>query len=79
MKELGLELKIRLKTDASAAIGIASRRGLGKIRHIEINQLWLQAKVQDKTILLNKVDGTKNMAGSTTSHAPPPVNPAMRS
>ena len=68
LKELGLELKIRLKTDASAAIGIASRRGLGKIRHIEVTQLWLQDKVQNKEILLNKVDGTKNIADALTKH-----------
>ena len=33
---------IDVNTDASAAKGIASRRGLGKIRHIELSQLWLQ-------------------------------------
>ena len=38
-------IKVHIKTDASAAIGIASRRGMGKVRHIETNQLWLQEKV----------------------------------
>jgi Fe2+ transport system protein FeoA len=32
---------IEVKSDASAAIGIAQRRGMGKVRHIETNQLWL--------------------------------------
>ena len=30
---------IKAKTDASAAIGIASRLGVGKVRHIEVTQL----------------------------------------
>ena len=38
-------LGIEIKTDASAAIGIASRRGLGRVRHIEVAQLWIQEKV----------------------------------
>ena len=33
---------IEVKPDGSAAIGIAQRRGMGKVRHIETNQLWLQ-------------------------------------
>ena len=32
---------INLKTDASAAIGIANRVGVGKIRHIEVSQLFV--------------------------------------
>ena len=45
LRDLGIEGKAKIKTDASAAKGIASRKGLGKIRHIEVNQLWLQDKV----------------------------------
>ena len=44
MNDLGVDVKLKLKSDASAAIGIASRRGLGKIRHLEVSQLWLQQK-----------------------------------
>ena len=32
-------------TDSSAAKGISSRRGLGKVRRIEVNELWLQDQV----------------------------------
>lgn len=41
LMDLGVTLGIRLHTDASAAKGIASRRGLGKVRHIDVSQLWL--------------------------------------
>ena len=33
LSDLGVNIKIRVRTDASAAKGIATRRGLGKIRH----------------------------------------------
>ena len=43
--ELGIVFQIQVKSDASAAVGIAMRRGLGKVRHIDVSQLWLQEKI----------------------------------
>ena len=57
---------IEVKTDASAAIGIASRIGLGKIRHIEVNQLWLQEKVRSGKVIITKVDTSCNLADALT-------------
>ena len=42
--------------DATAAIGVAQRVGLGKLRHLETQSLWLQEAVRDKRIGLSKVD-----------------------
>lgn len=42
MSDLGWSCKIRLLVDSSAAKSIASRTGLGKLRHLEIKFLWLQ-------------------------------------
>ena len=46
LKDLGgiIDKPINTRSDASAAIGIAQRRGMGKVRHIETNQLWLHAR-----------------------------------
>ena len=55
-------------TDASAAKGIASRRGLGKVRHIEVSQLWLQEKVMRGEIKVIKVKGTENLSDSLTKY-----------
>ena len=57
---------IEVKTDASAAIGIASRIGLGKIRHIEVSQLWLQEKVKNGKVTITKVDTSCNLADALT-------------
>ena len=60
--DLGRYLQPILKTDASAAIGIASRRGAGKIRHLATQTLWLQQLVTEKRVKLQKVSGTSNTA-----------------
>ena len=57
---------INVNTDASAAIGIASRIGLGKVRHIEVNQLWLQEKVAKGVISIIKVGTDDNLADALT-------------
>ena len=41
MGDLGISVSVTLNTDATAARGIALRKGLGKVRHIEVNQLWV--------------------------------------
>ena len=56
-----MNVKIRLSEDSTAAKGIADRIGLGKVRHIEVNQLWLQEKVRNKDIELRKVKGLENL------------------
>ena len=66
--DMGIERKLRLKTDASVAKSIASRRGLGKLRHIELNQLWLQEKVNSGKIEIEKVKGTENPADALTKY-----------
>ena len=68
MSDLGVDVKLKLKSDASAAIGIASRRGLGKIRHLEVSQLWLQQKVANGDLELIKVNGGDNLADALTKH-----------
>ena len=66
--EMGVKARIRINTDASAAKGIASRRGIGKIRHIEVNQLWIQDRVARGEIELSKVPGKTNIADALTKY-----------
>ena len=67
-RDLGWQYKIRVHSDATAAIGIARRRGLGKIRHLDVEDLWVQAKDRDKTIELVKVLGAENPADILTKY-----------
>ena len=66
--DLGVTCTVVLNTDASAAIGIASCRGLGKVRHIEVSQLWLQQRVASADLRVQKVDGISNLADALTKY-----------
>ena len=66
LSDLGVGGEILLRTDASAAKGIAPRKGLGKERHIEVNQLWVQDKVESGETQTMKVGGDVNIADALT-------------
>ena len=53
----GRPVRLKIVTDASAAKGISQRNGLGQVRHIEVNMLWLQDKVRSGDIAIEKVGG----------------------
>ena len=55
-----------LCTDSSAAKSFISRRGLGKMRHLEVRDLWLQKEVCEGRILVSKVSGNANPADAMT-------------
>jgi hypothetical protein len=64
-----MDKKIRIKTDASAARGMALRKGLGPVRHIEVGQLWIQDKVNSGDIGIEKIGGKTNLADTLTKHS----------
>ena len=68
LDDLGMKVRIRVKTDASAAKEIASRRGAGKVRHIEVSQLWVQDKVAAGEVVLQKVGTSDNIADALTKN-----------
>ena len=68
--DLGADLGAKVKTDASATLGIVSRQGLGKLRHIGVQYLWIQEKTRDGSIAVSKVAGTDNPADLLTKHLP---------
>jgi hypothetical protein len=59
-EDLGWSMRIKLWTDSSAAKSAASRRGLGKMRHMEIKFLWLQEAVRRGRLRLAKIAGEVN-------------------
>ena len=50
------QIDVNICTDASAAVGIVHRRGMGRIRHIEVAQLWLQGCVHDGKIKITEIE-----------------------
>ena len=65
-KDLGWDAKIKIYVDSTASKAIASRLGIGKIRHLEVRYLWVQDEVARKRIQLRKVLGKDNPADVLT-------------
>ena len=55
-------------SDASAGIGIASRQGCGRLKHIEVKLLWVQEKVSEKALRLRKHPTETNIAALPTKY-----------
>ena len=72
-KDLGLSWSIKMFSDATAAIGIARRRGMGRIRHLDVTDLWVQEKFTSKAASIDKVLGTENPADILTKHVDGPA------
>ena len=66
LSDLGISLPLRVWTDSSAAIGIAERQGLGKLRHVSTHLLWVQQAVRTRRIDLRKIRGDANPADLLT-------------
>ena len=68
--DLGINLDVEILTDATAAIGICRRRGLGKIRHLHVSDLWVQDRLRKGDFKLTKVPGADNPSDILTKHVP---------
>ena len=66
LKDWDVVVKSVVKSDASAAMGIIQRQGLGKVRHIDCSYLYLQEINAQKKLTLEKVAGTNNVADLLT-------------
>ena len=62
----GLKNVVKMGTDSSAAKSFVNRRGLGKMRHLEIRDLWLQEEVDKGRLEVSKVRGDQNPADLMT-------------
>ena len=68
LEDLGVSVKVRVNTDSSAAKSITCRKGVGRVRHIEVRELWVQEKVNRGELTIVKVKGEDNVADGLTKH-----------
>ena len=66
LRDFGQDVTISLKSDATAAIGIAARQGLGRIRHIAVADLWIQQRMKAGDFKAFKVPGKENVSDLMT-------------
>ena len=76
-RDLGFHYGLRVHTDATAAIGIARSRGMGKIRHLDCTDLWVQEVVRTGRAELLKVPGADNPADVLTKYVEKPLMTKM--
>ncbi len=78
MGDLGWPARPKVWVDSSAAKSMASRVGLGRVRHMEVKLLRLQEAVRKKRLEVGKVRGDLNPADWLTKpHSLPRVKEAM--
>ena len=66
LEQIGIPVRTKLYLDASAAKGTLLRRGAGKIKHLEIRQLWCQHAVERYGIDVIKIPRKGNLADCST-------------
>ena len=68
MGNRSLAADIRITFDARAALRLVSRRGVGKTRHIDTQELWLQNAIRNMEVEVQTVAGEENVADMLTKN-----------
>ena len=61
-------IKVSVGMDANAAIGIMQRRGLNKLRHAELDVIWIQELQARRLLPWRKVPGPRNPSDMMTKN-----------
>ena len=64
--DMGLEMDVLIQSDSNSAKALASRRGLGKQRHVMTPYLWLQERVRCKHLRICKIRTEDNCSDILT-------------
>ena len=60
LTDLGVSIPLRVWTDSIASMSICKRQGLGKVRHLQAQDLWIQQRVRARDFELHKISGEKS-------------------
>ena len=71
-KDTGLDFSVTLSADSSAAKGIATGKGLEKVKHLETRTLWAQDKIYEGKVVVEKIGGDRNVADILTKYLSSP-------
>ena len=68
LTDIGLPTTVRLRCDSTAAMGTATRQGLGRMKHVQVRDLALQKWIADGRLTLQKIASSANAADLLTKH-----------
>ena len=66
LSDFGMCADVVVRTDSSSGMAVGSRRGLGRLRHVQTRYLWVQQRVQQGDLRLNKELGDTNVSDALT-------------
>ena len=66
MEEFSFNVRLKVKSDAIAAIGIVKRQGLGRVRHLAVADLWIQQRAKEGSVRFEKLPGPENTSDILT-------------
>ena len=66
LADYGAYWPARIWTDSSASIGMCTRQGIGKVRHMDTQVMWIQQRIRSNDLDLYKILGEKNPADLMT-------------
>ena len=69
--DLGMDARLAVLADSSAAIGICRRAGIGRARHLAVGQMWVQERVRTGDFELRKHPGALTRPTSWQSRSTP--------
>ena len=61
---------VMIRTDSTAAEGVIGRRGIGRLRHLRVRDLWLQGAVAARRLCVGRVPSEENVADGLTKYTP---------
>ena len=70
LMERGMKMKVRVRTDSSAAKGVVKRSGSGKMKHMAAKHLWIQEVARQGTVDVTTIDTLHNTADLGTKCHP---------
>ena len=62
LEQIGMQLEVAIASDSSAALGMCTTTGSGKVRHLSIQELWIQEAYRKKEFQVLPVDTLLNWA-----------------
>ena len=68
LKDMGKSVAGDIYSDSSAALGIAQRQGIGKLRHVRTQALWVQEVRAEGRLGYHKVLGSRNPSDAMTKY-----------
>jgi hypothetical protein len=68
MGDMGIAAEGEIYGDSTAALGISNRNGMGKLRHIRVQALWIQEARAEGRLQYRKVLGSRNPADGLTKY-----------